>query len=627
MKNSLIFGFLSRLCAFFDKCFEHSLFKKITDGVSSFIKKICANSFFVNFFSGTIEKNYASGSLIFGFFAKILGWLRNGVKGAVSYVKKSRVIRLFAGFYSDLLNYSVRHFGIIGIVAIGLYSAYAIVDGAMTNFMSAVAAVAIAVCVLCCAVDASVYNLFTGSIAVKLFGKFLENDSFEEKETISLSYKSICICAAFGVAVGAAAVFTNPVYVLLFAAGLLAMGWILYDYSVGIFIVAAILPFAPTMALAGLILFTFGAFVLRFAFDENASFKRTPLDVPMIVFACVLATSAVTSFAVKSSVMSAMVYIVFILSYFLLTNSVRTKERLFSLISIMLLAALAVALYGIYQHVFGFADGAAWIDEDMFSDIETRVVSTFENPNVLGEYLLLLIPVGLAVVWGTRRGYNKLIHLAVAGALSVCMVYTYSRGNWIGLMVAVLLFFLFYDRRFVWLALIALLISPMFLPQNVINRLLSVGNMGDTSTSYRVYIWLGTLNMLKDYWLCGIGIGTEAFNRIYPLYSYAGIVAPHSHNLYLQLVTENGIIGLLVFAWLMVVYYKDCISTIISSNNKMLKALITGLAAGMAGYLVQGMFDNVWYNYRVFLMFFVIIGITASAIGICKSSTAEVEKC
>lgn len=194
-------------------------------------------------------------------------------------------------------------------------------------------------------------------------------------------------------------------------------------------------------------------------------------------------------------------------------------------------------------------------------------------------------------------------------------------------MVAVLLFFLFYDRRFVWLALIALLISPMFLPQNVINRLLSVGNMGDTSTSYRVYIWLGTLNMLKDYWLCGIGIGTEAFNRIYPLYSYAGIVAPHSHNLYLQLVTENGIIGLLVFAWLMVVYYKDCISTIISSNNKMLKALITGLAAGMAGYLVQGMFDNVWYNYRVFLMFFVIIGITASAIGICKSSTAEVEKC
>jgi len=285
-----------------------------------------------------------------------------------------------------------------------------------------------------------------------------------------------------------------------------------------------------------------------------------------------------------------------------------------------------VAAYGIYQHIFGFAEGTVWTDTDMFSDIETRVVSTFENPNVLGEYLLLLIPVGLGVVWGAKQGYNKILHLAIVGALSLCMIYTYSRGNWIGLIVAVFMFFMFYDRRFVWLGVIALLISPVFLPQNVINRFLSVGDMGDTSTSYRVYIWMGTLNMLKDYWFSGIGVGTEAFNRIYPLYSFSGVTAPHSHNLYLQIITENGILGLVVFISVMAVYFKMCVSSIIKAKDRLLKGIITGLAAGMLGYLVQGMFDNVWYNYRVFLLFFVILGITSVCIEISgKHITEEVK--
>jgi len=78
---------------------------------------------------------------------------------------------------------------------------------------------------------------------------------------------------------------------------------------------------------------------------------------------------------------------------------------------------------------------------------------------------------------------------------------------------------------------------------------------------------------------------------------------------------------------MLVIYFKMCVSTIITAKNKFLKALITGLAAGMLGYLVQGMFDNVWYNYRVFLLFFIIIGITAASIEICKVNLAEVEKC
>ena len=177
---------------------------------------------------------------------------------------------------------------------------------------------------------------------------------------------------------------------------------------------------------------------------------------------------------------------------------------------------------------------------------------------------------------------------------------------------------MFYDTRFVWLGVIALLAAPFVMSQNVIDRFTSIGDTKDTSTSYRVYIWMGTFNMLRDYWLCGIGLGSDAFNTIYPHYSYAGIVAPHSHNLYLQLLVENGILGLVSFLVILVAYFRAVISRITALQRSVCKAVITALAAGIFGYLVQGMFDNVWYNYRVFYMFFAVLGLTMAAVNSSK---------
>lgn len=623
MNNSFIIGFFIRLCALLRSWYENSIFKKCTEGIVRFIKKITANSFFVNYFSSPFKEACLSTGKILKSLGRVVAWFRRILSKAAEPVKKSAIVNLCGEFYSKLLFCSLRIYAVGAIISIIVYSVFALLGGAMTNTMSVTAVVALFLCSILFYADTSVYNLFGSSILVKLFGRFLGNESFTPAPVIKLNHTNMFIAACAGVIIALLSLLSNPLLALVVLFGAAAAGWILYDYSVGIYIAVVLLPFAPTMALVALIMFTFASFMLRFVFDDEMTFTRTPVDIPIMLFAAVLIVSAVTSFDVKSSVMATLVYIAFILSYFLLTNSIKSRKRLFSLVSLVLLAGLFVAAYGIYQHIFGFAEGTVWTDTDMFSDIETRVVSTFENPNVLGEYLLLLIPIGLGIVWGAKQGYNKLIHLAIVGALSLCMIYTYSRGNWIGLLVAVFLFFMFYDRRFVWLGLVALLISPVFLPQNVINRFLSVGDMGDTSTSYRVYIWMGTLKMLKDYWFSGIGIGTQAFNRIYPLYAFSGVIAPHSHNLYLQIIVENGIAGILVFLSIMVAYYKMCISQIIITKDRLLKGIITGLAAGMFGYLVQGMFDNVWYNYRVFLLFFVILGITAACVNISKKTALE----
>jgi len=129
--------------------------------------------------------------------------------------------------------------------------------------------------------------------------------------------------------------------------------------------------------------------------------------------------------------------------------------------------------------------------------------------------------------------------------------------------------------------------------------------------------------MLKDYWLTGIGLGEGAFNVIYPHYSYSAIVAPHSHNLYLQILVENGIVGFVLFSVLMIAFYKNAIHVICRLNRGFMKVCLLAFVSAATGYLVQGLFDNVWYNYRVFMFFFMTLAFTMQCANISIKNDAR----
>lgn len=65
---------------------------------------------------------------------------------------------------------------------------------------------------------------------------------------------------------------------------------------------------------------------------------------------------------------------------------------------------------------------------------------------------------------------------------------------------------------------------------------------------------MGTIAMLKDYWLCGIGPGTGAFNLVYPAYSYNAANAQHAHNLFLQIMSDGGVVALVVFLLIIFIF-------------------------------------------------------------------------
>lgn len=371
-------------------------------------------------------------------------------------------------------------------------------------------------------------------------------------------------------------------------------------------ITIALTPVIPTMMVLVLALASLMSLILMAAITPNFKFKHYKINTWIVFFAMTIAISACISISMAESIKIAMLMISFVIFYFVIINVVTTKKQLLSILNVLVIVATLTAVYGIYQYMNGDVYSKAWLDGDMFEEIKMRVYSTLENPNVYGEYLLFIIPVIAALLW-TQKGFKKkLFYLICLGLTGVALILTFSRGCYLGIIFAIFILAVIIDKRFIFLGILLLFLSPFILPEAIINRFMSIGNMADSSTSYRVYIWLGTLAMLKDFWLSGVGMGITSFNTIYPIYSYNNIVAPHSHNLYLQVIVEYGIVGFIVMCGVMYNYFKE-----LFISMKVKKDIVTGgLMAGMFGFLLQSMTDHTWYNYRVFMMFWVIIGLS-----------------
>lgn len=375
-----------------------------------------------------------------------------------------------------------------------------------------------------------------------------------------------------------------------------------------------LIPFVPTMVALLLIICVFLSLSLKILITPDFKLKYFKTNAWVLLFILVVIISAATSISLAESRNIAMLVTAFILSYFAIINIVENKKQFKFILYVFTLAATISAVIGLYQYVFGDVYSQAWLDSSMFEDIKMRVYSTFENPNVYGEYLILAIPIIASLFW-TEKGFTKKAFLFVElGITMLALVLTFSRGCWLGIIFSLAILAVIIDRRFILLGVLILCLLPFILPETIINRFMSIGDMSDSSTSYRVFIWMGTIAMLKDYWLTGIGLGTTSFNTIYPIYSYNNVPAPHSHNLYLQMIVEYGIIGLILFLGVIYNFYKETIIKMVKEKS----ILTAGIIAGMSGFLLQSLFDYTWYNYRVILIFWMIL-----ALGVASSKLKE----
>ena len=134
---------------------------------------------------------------------------------------------------------------------------------------------------------------------------------------------------------------------------------------------------------------------------------------------------------------------------------------------------------------------------------------------------------------GDERMDFKACNLGLTALMLGCLVYIFQ-GAYVGLMLALAMFAVLRDMRFVILGVIGLMMLPCLLPASLINRFASIGNLNDTSSFYRISVWLGSLRLARDYWLSGIGLGLEPFKLVYPKYSLNAAYTPFPY-IYIQL--------------------------------------------------------------------------------------------
>lgn len=377
-------------------------------------------------------------------------------------------------------------------------------------------------------------------------------------------------------------------------------------------------PILPTMVVLGLTVLAMGSVMLGYARDKDRRMARSPLNKWVVAFAMIYFAATVFSVTFEGSIEGGMLITVFSLAAVLIPDVCREERRCRTLGTVIAFSGTLVALYGILQAALGLESTATWVDLGNFDNLTLRVYSTLDNPNVLSEYLLLATPMAAAWTVSAKNINARILGVCCVGSMLGCLILTWSRGGWLGIAVATMIFLVVLDRRFIVLGILGILALLPMLPHDILLRLGSIGSMSDSSTAYRVYIWMATMDMLRDYWMFGIGTGVAAFHCVYPGYSFNAVSAPHAHSLYLQMFCECGILGLVAILGVFISAVRTLCGALSRTKGIQNRAWMAAALGGLAGFAVQSATDYSFYNYRVTLMFWVVVGL-AAALGLCHA--------
>nr|WP_294680939.1 murein biosynthesis integral membrane protein MurJ [uncultured Anaerotignum sp.] len=387
--------------------------------------------------------------------------------------------------------------------------------------------------------------------------------------------------------------------------------------------IAAAIPIFPTMLLAVLVLGTFVLYFIQLFLGRVKMQRTSMVSVLLGCFGVCILYAGMTSYAFPSALLAMSLFLILMAVFFVAKDVIDTEEKLNFVLWVLITMGALVALYAVYQYIVGVEMDAAWVDAESF-DIKTRAYATFSNPNVLGEYLILVGSLTAGMLWKMKNWCGRLYYAGCFGVICLGLVATGSRGAMLGLMFSAGLFVLLSEKRLIPLGVVLLLLMPFLLPASLWARIASSVTMSDSSSLYRVSIYAAAMDIIRHYWVTGIGLG--AFNQIYPLFSFEAANAYHAHNLFLQEFIELGIVGFIVMVLLFLFFFQRLYSAM-RTAPKRFRFLLGAVFGGFAGLLLQGLTDHLWFDYRIVLFFWCFLGIGMATVRVAeKKGERETEE-
>ncbi len=434
-----------------------------------------------------------------------------------------------------------------------------------------------------------------------------------------------------GVLLGILTFFATPhwFFIVLLVAVLVMIVMNIPEFGVifGIFVLPYLSLFEhPTVIAVLLIVLLFVSTVLKLLRGKR-TYRFEPLDIYVGIFLILTLLGGIITVGGTDSAVRALTLFAFGMSYFILKVLVRDEAWLKRCIDALIASSIPVSVLAIVEFILGKAS-SKWQDMAVFSSLSGRASSLWDNPNVLAEFLLIAFFVSLGSFFAHKQATQKFLSLVVLGLNGAALVFTWSRGAWIALAVALIGILLLYSHKSLPFVLVGLAVSVaafVFLPESFVVRVQSIVTFSDSSTLYRIHIWQGCSALIRDVFWSGVGIGEEAFRASYLPYALSGIEnAPHAHNLALQIVIELGIVGFLVFV-IMLVSVTRVVFTLFAKcrMNHSISLYALGVYGALSALLLHGVTDYVWYNMRIYLLFFVLIGILSAARQIGSRSVTD----
>lgn len=362
---------------------------------------------------------------------------------------------------------------------------------------------------------------------------------------------------------------------------------------------------------AGLILLITLLYLGKAAGDIRYGLAVKKLDFALVLFILSIVIAAFTSITPASSIKNLIFNGMSFLLVLVMVNTIKRKEELGVLVNWIMAAITVTCFLGFWQYIKGVPVDPLLVDI-RFGTVG-RVFSSMGNPNNYAEYLILTLPFYAAAFFNVRNIYWKFIIAGLTVLPLVNLVLTQSRGSWIGFAVAGFVFVFFKNRKLVPLFIILGFLAIPFMPPSIIARLNTIGK--DTSSLYRLSIWDGAWRIIQDYWLTGTGLGTEPFRVLFNRYTNTPLPA-HAHMLPLQVWIELGLLGIGSLVWMVVRLVKKGLICVSEGKNTYLNNIIIAGVSSLAGILVVGLVEHVWFEPRILTMFWINIGILLAALNL-----------
>ena len=339
---------------------------------------------------------------------------------------------------------------------------------------------------------------------------------------------------------------------------------------------------------------------------------------PLILFAAMF-LGVLLSYAPSLSLRFLFYHISAALCVLVTVSAVRTEEDLKRLAAGGAVCVAVSGAYGVLQRIQGIEVNASYVDLKVNAGMPGRVYSFFDNPNTFAEVLILLLPLVLALILCSRHLISRLIACGIFAVGVAALGMTYSRASWVGIACAMVVMVFLWRPKLIPAFVLLCCVAIPFLPSTIWNRILTIANPADSSTSSRIPLYQAALEVIRNRPITGAGLGTAATQRYIADYNLYHAEAPfvHSHNFYLEVWIQAGLLGVVGFVSSMLWNIKRTAHAVRHCESSAARTIACAAASAMCGSMVCGLADYLWNYPRVMCIFWFVFAMALAGTKVC----------